>query len=117
MPTKIQATLFEDAEAFLREEIDGFISTLGMDHVTSFRLRHYSIQDMMFEIEDTEDGTTKQLTLEDLIKALQLLCDGLGVNFHYSLLKPTDLKDPGNWDVEIVDAFFQLAFFGEVIYG
>jgi hypothetical protein len=30
---------------------------------------------------------------------------------------PMDLTDVSNWDAEVVDAYFQLLYHGEVIYG
>lgn len=119
MATKIQATLFEDAEAFLRGEVSGFISTLSMDNVTSFRYRSGNLKTMTFDLEDIEEGTKKTLDMGDLVKALQLLTDQIGVKVFVGGqgFGPRDLQDPGNWDVEVVDAFFQLAYHGEVIYG
>lgn len=58
---------------------------------------------------------------EDLaahVKALQLPCDTIGRTlFVGGVNNPLKLADPGHWDVEVADAYLQLAMLGEVIYG
>lgn len=57
-------------------------------------------------------------TMKDHVKALQLLCRQVGKTLHVGGIKNArDLVDIGNWDAEVVDAFWQLVFRGEVIYG
>jgi hypothetical protein len=67
---------------------------------------------------DSEEGSEKTIFMDDLAYALQLLCGSLGTTLHVGgLTSPLQLRDPGNWDAEVVDAFFQLAYHREVIYG
>ena len=67
---------------------------------------------------DFEEQKHKSLTMTDYVKALELLCQQVGKTLFVGGIKsPSDLIDAGNWDAEVVDAFYQLAFHGEVIYG
>jgi len=118
MPTKIKVTLFENAEQWIKDEIENIISISSSDSVTSFRYRSGDLNKMEFGFDDTEDGTRKVLRLPDLVKALQLLCDQIAVTVEVGMIKsPRELTDTCNWDVEVADAFLQLAYHGEVIYG
>jgi hypothetical protein len=67
---------------------------------------------------DEEENTEKECSLDDHVRALRLLAEQVGNTlFVGSLTSPLQLTDTSNWDVEVVDAFYQLVYHGEVIYG
>lgn len=113
--TSIKATIFEDAEGWLREnlqdfEVDGIsavyrVSKLDLDGITQYH--------------DEEENGTKAVSMADHVKALQLLCELIdgGKLFVGCIKGANQLTEPCNWDVEVVDAYFQLIYHGEVIYG
>jgi hypothetical protein len=57
-------------------------------------------------IHDNEENTTEILTLEKLLKGIEL-------NFQK---RPWD-NDKQNWDATSADCIVQLALFGEIVYG
>lgn len=115
--TKVQITavLFDDAEAWLRENVND----LSMDSIQAVHPRQTINLDGLTKYRDSEENTTKLCSLDDHIKGLRLLCEQIGNKklFVGGLKNPADLLDAGNWDVEVADAFFQLVYHGEVIYG
>lgn len=114
--TVIIAKCFDDAEAWLKENL----VDLSIDSVSAVRpgLRPSCFEEDQFSMMDTEEGTVKFLKLQDFVEALQLLCDQIGLTLFVGGLKsPVALIDPCNWDVEVTDAFYQLAYHKKVIYG
>ena len=111
----ITAQIIPDAEAWLRENI----RDLTADSVCSI----HPVDEINLDAEttyiDRVDDSTKTATMQDHVNALQKLADLIGAKqlFVGELKSPTDLIDPCNWDAEVVDAFRQLVFHGEVIYG
>jgi hypothetical protein len=106
--------IFPDAKAWLIENlpdmfVDGVaavypITTFNPNGLTTYR--------------DEEEETEKECTLDDHVQALQLLVEQVGKTlFVGSLTSPLQLTDAGNWDIEVVDAYYQLVYRGEVIYG
>ena len=113
--TQILAPIFEDAEAWIKDNrpdmyIDGVaavypVSKFRPDSVTSYR--------------DEEENSQKALTMTDHVKGLEKLVELISNKelFVGGIENPLDLIDAGNWDVEVVDAYYQLVYHGEVIYG
>lgn len=112
--TTITLTVFPDAEAWIRENVPDF----GGDRVCAVRPTSPFNPDGLTAYEDIEEGTAKECTFADHVTALQKLCEMVGVNLFVGGVKsPLELVDPGNWDVEVVDAYWQLVYRGEVLYG
>lgn len=111
--TAITTVLFPDAEAWLKENMEN----MPQDNVCS--IGHNKLKlDGKTHFFDGEDESDKSLEMSDFVKALQLLCDQIGKTlFVGCLTNPHDLLDLCNWDPEVTDAFYQLAYHGEVIYG
>lgn len=115
--TQIKAVIFENAEEWLKEQLSGgYIATdriaavypvKGVDE--NFGVTYY----------DSEEGVEKYVPFEKHVEALVKLVDLVSNKklFVGGITNPIDLTDTGNWDVEVSDAFFQLCFHGEVIYG
>lgn len=113
--TQIIAPIFEDAEAWIKENrpdmyVDGVavvypVSKFRPDSVTSYR--------------DEEENSQKALTMADHVRGLKQLVDLISNKklFVGGITNPMDLTDGCNWDVEVVDAYYQLVYHGEVIYG
>ena len=120
-------TVFEDGEAWLREHLP----LIGTDRVAAVRPFTDLDLDGLTGYEDTEDLADTRATEDNVdgarremrglaahLKALQLLCEQVGRTlFVGGVTSPFALTDPGNWDVEVADAYFQLVMLGEVIYG
>ncbi len=115
MATKITGPIFEDAEKWLLENMPGLL----VDSVCSIYRANYDEKSGLCRYRDTEANDKEVVcTLRDHVKGLKLLCRQIGKTlFVGGIHSPTDLVDPGNWDAEVVDAFRQLCFYGEVIYG
>jgi hypothetical protein len=123
--TPIAVMIFEDAETWLRENVE----YMWVDSVCAV----YPKEDInldgeteMVDVEETdgedENGEPKPLSkkvkMEDWVRGLQQLCEQVGKTLWVGCLRgPYQLTDFGNWDVEVTDAYFQLVFRGEVIYG
>lgn len=113
--TTINAPIFTDAEAWIKENrpdmfVDGLAAVypttkFGPDGFTAYY--------------DEEEDRTELKTLADHVEALQKLVNLVseGKLWVGGIKNPFELADPCNWDVEVVDAYFQLLFHGEVIYG
>lgn len=68
--------------------------------------------------EDIEENIKKFCSMEDHIIALQLLVEKVGRTLFVGCVEnPMDLIDPCNWDIEVTDAYWQLVFYKDVIYG
>jgi hypothetical protein len=81
------------------------VESINVDGATRFR--------------DDEEDASKYLDMSHYVRALRQLVelvDGKKL-FVGGVTGSADLVDAGNWDVEVVDAFYQLAYHGEVIYG
>lgn len=107
-------TIFENPEIWLKKNLPATESTcifgvIRTSKVDLERTTHY---------QDVEEGGSFGCNLADHVKALQLLCEKIGRTLFVGGLKsPFELTDPGNWDVEVVDAYYQLVVYGEVLYG
>lgn len=112
--TPITLTIFPDAETWLITNADDLATdrVAAVYPTSSFHprgLTHYR---------DQETGKKYRCNMEAHVKALQLLCEQIGRTLFVGGIKsPYDLTDPGSWDVEVVDAYFQLVCLGEVVYG
>lgn len=124
MTTQIQVTIFEDAEKWIIDNVPD----MGIDAVASvYPVEPINVETLKGSIlfvndNDSDDPTerrVKRLNMHDLVKGLQLLAKEIGDKklFVGGIKSPTELMDAGNWDVEVVDAYFQLCMLGEVIYG
>lgn len=111
----VTVTIFPDADKWLRENLadmtfDNVAAVVPTDSPLNLGGDN--------EYKDHEDGTTKMCSWDDHLKALDLLAQKIGKTLFVGGLKsPTELADAGNWDVEVVDAFYQLVYRQEVIYG
>jgi len=117
MATQITAAIFPNAEQWLTENM----KDMGPDSITTvLPALHLSLKGKTLWKDYSEEATIpkKYLTMTDYVKGLQLLSDQIGRTLFVGCLKsPIELIDPGNWDAEVVDAFYQLCYYGEVIYG
>lgn len=114
MNTKITLTIFENAEAWLRKNVPD----LGGDAAACVRPIEDFHPDGFTRYEDMEAGGIKKRTLAHHVRALQLLSEQVGRTLFVGGIKsPFDLQDTANWDVEVVDAFWQLVYRGKCIYG
>ncbi len=111
----IIATIFPNPPKWLEENFHD----LSTDGTCSIRFeRTIDKANLVYELIDLEDDKKKIVNRTDWLNALNLLAQQVGVKLFVGGVKnPVDLLDAGNWDAEVVDAFRQLAFFGEVIYG
>jgi hypothetical protein len=112
--TAINATIIPDAEAWIKENINDLL----VDNVSAVYPTNHG-EDFSIKLYDEEEETAKTFSLADQVVALQKLADEIGGNrlFVGGLKSPTQLEDPCNWDTEVIDAFYQLIYHGEVIYG
>ncbi len=128
----ISVVIFEDADKWLRENLpdmhadsvacvypltrfypDGHTPYVDREELTEAQYEAIQSGDSLAGI-----TAIKQLTMADHLRALLLLSEQVGDTLFVGGLKsPKDLVDPGNWDVEVVDAFYQLVYYGRVIYG
>ena len=113
--TAIKATIFQDVEGWLQEnlkdfEVDGVSAVYPYSGFTKEWSRTYF---------DEEENVAKVCSFEEHVKALRLLCELIdGEKLFVGMVNSAqELTDPCNWDVEVVDAYFQLIYHGEVIYG
>lgn len=114
--TQITAVIFTDAEYWLTENL----SDLVADSVCSiYKTTPFDENFTCTYADEEENNKQKVATLADHVKALQLLCDLVSGQklFVGGVTSPFELLDVGNWDAEVVDAFRQLIYHGEVIYG
>lgn len=114
--TQITAVIFTDAEYWLTENL----SDLVADSVCSIYKTVGFDKDFTCTYADEEENNAEKVaTLTDHVKALQTLCELIdGKKLFVGCLKNAqELTDPCNWDAEVVDAFRQLIYHGEVIYG
>jgi len=113
MTTVISAIIFPDAEKWITENI----KNIYVDNVSAV----YPVQKFNpkgTKIKDIEEDTSKICTMADYVDALRLLVEQIGVTLFVGGLKSTvQLLDLGNWDAEVVDAFYQLVYRKEIIYG
>lgn len=113
--TKITSTIFEDVESWLKENLQ-YIYVDGICAIQ--RMAEWNL-DGTTRFENWEEETEKFLTLQDFVEGMKKLVkevDGKKL-FVGGVKSGVDLADIDNWDVEVCDALFQLAYLGEVIYG
>jgi hypothetical protein len=114
--TVIVAPIFEDAEAWLKDALpDMYVD--GISPVYRTKLDKETFTGIYADEE--EDGVRKEITLEHHVEGLKKLVELVANKklFVGGVRNPMDLVDMCNWDVEVVDAYFQLLYHGEVIYG
>lgn len=67
---------------------------------------------------DEEERSGRKCSLEDHIQAWQMLSNRIGKTvFVGGLTSAKELEDPGNWDGEVVDVFWQLVYRRDIRYG
>lgn len=114
MSTTVILTIFEDAEAWLIENAQ-YIAT---DRVACVHPTSEFKPAGLTTYRDEEEEKTYDCDMAAHVKALQLLSESVGRTLYVGGIKnPFDLQDPGNWDIEVADAYFQLVALGEVVYG
>lgn len=114
-PEPIQSVVFPDPEKFIHDEV----LTFDVDNVSACYPNGGFSNNGLLTIEDQHEGKSKLVTITGLVTALKQLCELIdGQKLFVGELKSAqELADPCNWDAEVVDAFWQLAYHGEVIYG
>ena len=118
MPNKVQITVFEDAERWLKDNL----ADLHVDNISTVypltEAKNLFRPNGFIEYEDKDSETTKRCTLQDHVNALQLLSEKVGKTlFVGGITSPLALQDAGNWDIEVADAFYQIVMLREVVYG
>lgn len=129
MKTIIQTAdgiIFEDAESWIKDNL----RNLATDSICSIYFNKIDLDNfsIMVDSNGNEDDREKVISLNDMVEGLRLLATQIGKTwtdatgqkrglFVGGLTKPHQLVDPCNWDAEVVDAFFQLIFYRDVIYG
>ena len=131
-PLPISIVIFEDADKWLRENLpdmhaDSISSVYPLtrfypDGHTPYVDREELTEEQYEAIQSGDSwagiSAIKQLDMRDHLRALLLLTEQVGDTLFVGGLKsPKDLVDAGNWDVEVVDAYYQLVYYGKVIYG
>lgn len=114
--TQIIAPIFTDAEAWLKDALpDMYVD--GISSVYRTKLDKETFTGIYADEE--EDGVRKEITLEAHVKGLEKLVQLVSEKklFVGGVRNPIELTDMCNWDAEVVDAYFQLLYHGEVIYG
>lgn len=113
--TAITLTIFPDAEKWLRDNLEQYIAT---DRVACVVPAGELNLDGLTRYTDMETDLDYDRDMEAHVRGLQLLCEQVGRTlFVGGIGSPYALLDPGNWDVEVADAYFQLVALGEVVYG
>lgn len=124
MPTTITIPVLDDAEKWIRDNFHDLMT----DTVCSVLPDHKVDLDGGTRWTDSEEDSDKTLYMADYVKGLNFLFNQIGRKwkdekghdrglFVGGITNPHDLLDPCNWDAEVVDAYFQLCYHGEVIYG
>ena len=113
--TQISTVIIEDAEAFIKENYD-YMCT---DRIAAVYPCSKFNPDGITKYYDEEEDVTKDCTMADHVRALVKLVDLVSNKqiFVGGVTNPMDLLDLGNWDTEVVDAYYQLIYHDEVIYG
>ena len=113
--TQIKSNIFPDVEAFLKENLRDFF----VDNVAAVYPVSDLTDDLVATYEDEEENETKTVDSAGHVAGLRKLCELVDKQelFVGGVRAAIDLVDPCNWDVEVVDAYFQLLYHGEVIYG
>lgn len=111
----IKSIVFADPVAWLKENLGYFEA----DSVSPVYPVAGVTDDLVARYYDEEEDAEKCVDAEGHVAALAelvRLIDGQEL-FVGGLTSGMDLLDAGNWDIEVVDAYFQLCYHGEVIYG
>jgi hypothetical protein len=127
MPTQITIPVLDDAEAWIRENFHDLF-TDSVCSVLPDNVVNLDGKTRWTDSYDDAEVPEKMLGMEDYIKGLSLLFNQIGRKwkdekgndrglFVGGITNPHDLLDPGCWDAEVVDAYFQLCYYGDVIYG
>lgn len=113
--TQITAPIFSDAEAFLKD----LLPDMYTDNIAAVYPDGKLTEDFGRSYFDEEEEESKFVTFEGHVEALKELVRLVSEKklFVGGIKNPTDLAEDVNWDAEVVDAYFQLCYHGEVIYG
>lgn len=110
----ISLVIFPDPEAWLRKNLPDMHSD-SVACVYPMR-RMKPGHEMLYQ--DIEENTVRVRSWRDHVTALRLLTEQVSRTLFVGGVKsPFDLLEPENWDAEVVDAYWQLVYYGEVIYG
>src|SRR5688500_17074993 len=113
--TQINITVFPNAEAWLKENLE-YMATDNIAAVYPTNVDADKIEATYFDEEEgLEKSVGKERHVEMLAELVRLISEEK--LFVGGIKNPMDLTDTGNWDVEVADAYFQLLYHGEVIYG
>lgn len=135
MSTKITLTVFDDAEQWLKTNMPALVKLASVISPLSelpivfvYPEQEYNPNGLTTYF-DQGSSQRKQCSLADHVKALQLLSEQIGTTlFVGAITHPLYLTDVKSWSMtrkvgrhettptEVVDAFFQLVFHGEIIY-
>jgi hypothetical protein len=115
--TAITAPIFENAEEFIKGEIKD-LQVDGVSSVWKTKVHPDFSVTYAHEEDEGEEPVEITKTLADHVTALEKMVQLITNKelFVGGVRNPIDLTDPCNWDVEVVDAYFQLVALGEVIY-
>jgi hypothetical protein len=113
--TQISAVIIPNAEGFIKENLADF----AVDGISAV-YPHSKLTDQFGRTYfDEEEGKAKFVNFESHVTSLEKLVELISDKklFVGGITNPVDLADPCNWDAEVVDAYFQILYHGEVIYG
>lgn len=113
--TKISATIFNNAEAWLLRNMPD----MEVDWVSSMRRIHYDAKTGAATYKDLEKDEEIWVPMSAHVQGLEKLVKLVNEEklFVGGISTPIELLNLTNWDAEVVDAFWQLVCYGEVIYG
>lgn len=115
MSKAISVVVFEDPEAWLREHLPD----MTIDSVACVYPIEPFNPNYKTTYEDCEENKKSEHNMNDHIEALKLLVNNIASKklFVGGIKNPLDLVDPCNWDVEVVDAYYQLVMYKKILYG
>lgn len=114
--TQISTAIIDDAEKWLKENIRDF----SLDNFCAVYPKTINEDFSINLCDEEEDDKCKIITLAEQVEALCELVNRLtsGRLFVGGFSRSAvGIDDTSNWDVEVWDAFFQLCYHKDVIYG
>lgn len=110
----IVAVLFKDPQAFILHEV----ADMEVDNFCAVHPRGRMTEDGRVYF-DEEESVSKHCSMDEHVEALRKMVQLIDNQelFVGGIKCSLELTDPCNWDVEVFDAFNQLVYHGEVIYG
>lgn len=120
-PRAISAVIFSDPYKWLKDEAEYICHLDGISSmdVSGDPDMDAAVAVTVFDECDESQTAGKGATPDELVDALRKMCeliDGKKL-FVGGLTSSHELTDTGNWDVEVTDAYWQIVYHGEVIYG